>query len=71
VVAFDGDEVDRAVKAHPEGLVVEGRFTAENQPSTTVYSSTAVFRRSPRAKLGVPDSEFGAPGSDVGTPKQF
>jgi hypothetical protein len=47
VVAFDGDEVDRAVKAHPEGLVVEGRFTAENQPSATVYYSTAVFHRSP------------------------
>jgi hypothetical protein len=47
VVAFDGDEVDRAVKANPEGLVVEGRFTAENQPSATVYSSTTIFHRSP------------------------
>ena len=46
VVAFDGDEVDRAVKAHPEGLTVEGRFTAENQPPATVYSSTAVLHRS-------------------------
>ena len=37
VVAFDGDEVDRAVKAHPEGLTAAGRFTARNQPSATVY----------------------------------
>ena len=47
VVAFDGDEVDRAIKAHPEGLTVEGRFTAENQAPATVYSSRAVFHRSP------------------------
>ena len=47
VVAFDGDDVDRAIKAHPEGLIVEGRFTAENQPPATVYSSTAVFHRTP------------------------
>jgi hypothetical protein len=55
VVAFDGDEVDLAVKTHPEGLIVEGRFTAENQPSATVYSSTEVFRRSPQPNLGAPD----------------
>ncbi|MDR3754820.1 MAG: hypothetical protein P4K78_13415, partial [Terracidiphilus sp.] len=47
VVAFDGDEVDLAIKAHPEGLTVEGRFTAENQPAATVYSSYAVFHRTP------------------------
>ncbi len=43
VVAFDGDDVDRAVKAHPEGLAVAGRFTAEKQPAATVYISTAQF----------------------------
>lgn len=41
VVTFDGDEVDRAVKAHPQGLAVAGRFTADKQPSATVYYSTA------------------------------
>ena len=41
VVAFDGDEVDRAIKAHPEGLDVAGRFTAE-EPSATVYLSDVV-----------------------------
>jgi hypothetical protein len=39
VVAFDGDAVDRAVKAHPGDLSVAGRFTANNQPSATVYFS--------------------------------
>ena len=37
VIAFDGDEVDRAVKAHPEGLTPVGRFTAKGQPSATIY----------------------------------
>jgi hypothetical protein len=71
VVAFDGDEVDRAVKAHPEGLTVAGRFTAENQPSATVYSSTMVFHRSPQLKLGAPDSDLDTPGSEPGTPSRF
>lgn len=70
-IAFDGDEVDRAVKAHPEGLAVEGRFTAGNQPSATVYSSTAVFHRSPQPKLGAPDFDLGTPGSDIGRPNRF
>jgi len=71
VVAFDGDEVDRAVKAHPEGLTVEGRFTAENQPSATVYSSTAVFHRAPHAKPDAPDFDLGPSGSDTGAPRRF
>ncbi len=45
VVAWDGDDVDRAIKAHPEGLAVAGHFLAENQPSATVYFSTAAFHR--------------------------
>ena len=40
VVAFDGDEVDRAVKAHPADLVVAGRFTAQDQPAATIYVSS-------------------------------
>jgi hypothetical protein len=71
VVAFDGDEVDRAVKAHPEGLTVEGRFTAENQPSATVYSSAAVFHRSPQSRLSAPDFDLSTPGSDTGTSRRF
>ena len=39
VVAFDGDAVDQAVKAHPQWLHAVGRFTANGQPSGTVYVS--------------------------------
>jgi len=39
VLAFDGDEVDHAVHAHPEGLTVYRRFSAPGQPSATLYVS--------------------------------
>jgi hypothetical protein len=65
VVAFDGDEVDRAVKAHPDGLAIAGHFTAENQPSATVYSSTAVFHRSPQPALSVPNPAVDTPSPGV------
>jgi 4-amino-4-deoxy-L-arabinose transferase-like glycosyltransferase len=39
VLAFDGDEVDQAVHAHPEGLTVVRRFYAPGQPSGTLYAS--------------------------------
>jgi hypothetical protein len=47
VVAFDGDAVDRAVKAHPADLSVVGRFTAKDQPSATVYLSASWVDRIP------------------------
>jgi hypothetical protein len=71
VVAFDGDDVDRAVKAHPEGLAIEGRFTAENQPSATVYSSTLVFHRMRQSRFGAPESGLDTPRSNNGTPNLF
>ncbi len=37
VLAFDGDEVDAAVKAHPAGLRAVRHFTAQKQPSGTLY----------------------------------
>jgi hypothetical protein len=37
VLAFDGDDVDQAVKDHPEGLTAVQRFTAKGQPSGTLY----------------------------------
>lgn len=40
VLAFDGDEIDQAVKAHPQGLRAIARFTAPNQPSGTLYISS-------------------------------
>ncbi len=39
VLAFDGDAIDQAVKAHPSGLVVVQRINAPRQPSATVYVS--------------------------------
>jgi hypothetical protein len=39
VLAFDGDEIDQAVKAHPEGLKMIRRFDAPKQKSGTVYVS--------------------------------
>jgi Dolichyl-phosphate-mannose-protein mannosyltransferase len=37
VLAFHGDAVDRAVKAHPEGLTAVAHFSAKGQPSGTLY----------------------------------
>ena len=46
VLAFDGDAVDAAVKAHPEGLMLIRHFTAKGQPSGTLYvSNTATAAR--------------------------
>jgi hypothetical protein len=39
VVAFDGDEIDKAVKAHPEGLRLVGRFECARQKPGAVYVS--------------------------------
>jgi hypothetical protein len=39
VVAFDGDDIDQAVKAHPAGLTAIGRYSAPGQPTGTVYVS--------------------------------
>jgi len=39
VLAFDGDEIDSAVKAHPDGLRAVRRFAAPGQPSGTLYVS--------------------------------
>jgi hypothetical protein len=37
ILAFDGDAIDRAVKAHPEGLIPARHFTARGQASATLY----------------------------------
>jgi hypothetical protein len=39
VLAFDGDDVDRAVRAHPEGLRAVRRFAMKYQPAGTIYVS--------------------------------
>jgi hypothetical protein len=46
VLAFDGDEIDRAVKAHPEGLTAVRRFSTPGKPAGTIYvSGTPVVRQ--------------------------
>jgi hypothetical protein len=39
VLAFDGDEIDRAVKAHPQGLKAVRRFSTAGKPAGTIYIS--------------------------------
>jgi hypothetical protein len=39
VLAYDGDDVDHAVRAHPAGLSEYCRFSAPYQPSVTLYVS--------------------------------
>ena len=40
ILAFEGDAVDKAVKAHPEGLIAVRRFHAHGQPEGTLYRSS-------------------------------
>jgi hypothetical protein len=48
VLAFAGDDVDRAVKAHPEGLTLVRRFSFPNQPAAAVYvSDTSALNKGP------------------------
>jgi hypothetical protein len=44
VLAFDGDAVDGAVKAHPEGLVAVEHFAAKGLPSGTLYVSNTAAK---------------------------
>jgi hypothetical protein len=39
VLAFEGDDVDRAVRAHPEGLKAVRHFAMKGQPAGTIYVS--------------------------------
>ena len=41
VLAFDGDQIDHAVQAHPTGLTALRSFTAPGQPVGTIYVSDA------------------------------
>ena len=52
VLAFDGDEIDRAVKAHPQNLTALRHFSTPGKPSGTLYvSGTPVANsRQSRAK---------------------
>jgi hypothetical protein len=53
VVAFDGDQIDRAVKAHPEGLTAVRRFSTAEEPAGTIYvSGTPLERQAQRVSTG-------------------
>jgi hypothetical protein len=39
VLAYDGDEIDRAVHDHPAGLIMYRRFSAPDQATITLYVS--------------------------------
>jgi hypothetical protein len=47
VVAFDGDEIDTAVKAHRADFTLIASFDARNQPSAAIYASTRWLHRAP------------------------
>ena len=61
VVAFDGDDIDRAVKAHPQALDVVGRFQAHGQPSATVYLSCQWIDRGSATHSQLRDSKESNP----------
>jgi hypothetical protein len=48
VVAFEGDEIDQAVRAHPEGLTLVRRFASKYQPSGAIYVSDTSSSTPPR-----------------------
>jgi hypothetical protein len=52
VLAFDGDEIDRAVKAHPQGLTAVRRFLTPGKPSGTIYVSGTSGANSPPSRAG-------------------
>ena len=45
MLAFDGDEVDRAIHAHPAGLRAVRRFTTPGQPAGTIYVLDTRFKQ--------------------------
>jgi hypothetical protein len=64
-LAFDGDEIDQAVKAHPAGLTVIQHFSAPGQPSATLYISDTAFAPPPRSGLNKPACTVVASGMEI------
>jgi hypothetical protein len=48
VLAFEGDEIDQAVRAHPEGLTLVRRFSAQYAPPGAIYVSDTSPSAAPR-----------------------
>ena len=51
VLAFDGDEIDRAVRTHPEGLTPVRHFSTPGEPAATIYISNDSASRPPQRAL--------------------
>ena len=64
VLAFAGDEIDRAVKAHPAGLIALRHFAAPGQPSATIYMSDTSFPRQASTTLNKPTQSVVASGKE-------
>ncbi len=61
ILAFDGDAIDQAVKAHPADLYIAGRFTAKGQPTATVYRSSWWVAQNPSAQPRQPAAAGSGP----------
>jgi hypothetical protein len=48
VLALAGDEIDQAIRAHPQGLTLVRRFAADRQPAITIYVSDTSSSLPPR-----------------------
>jgi hypothetical protein len=64
VLAFDGDAIDRAVKAHPEGLAVVRHFSWPGQPAATIYRAKGLADRQAAGRV-VPGVMCGMAGSST------
>ncbi len=47
VIAYEGNDIDRAVHLHPDGLTQVARFTMKDQPAITIYVSGTPSGASP------------------------
>ncbi len=69
VLAFDGDAVDAAVHAHPQGLTLVRRFSAPGQPGAAIYVSDTPHATSSMIRSGtVLASHQGFPTNASGAP---
>jgi hypothetical protein len=64
VLAFDGDQIDLAVHAHPAGLTPIRRFSAPGQPSATLYVSDTPPAQPSRTSLNKPTCTVVASGKE-------
>jgi hypothetical protein len=65
VLAFDGDEIDSAVHAHPAGLTAIRHFSAPGQPSATIYASDTWLGQQRLTSLNKPSFAVVASGMEI------